>query len=73
MNDGEKSGMCEHDITIVRFKVDSLGRSLYANRCVDCGDRVGDWISHKSPLAKGAPPWDEELTEEPTLFEDEQP
>ena len=50
---------CEHVVTCVRFKVDTLGRNLFADQCEACGERVGDWISHRSPLTQDAEAWKE--------------
>ena len=51
---------CDHTVTRIRYKTDSLGRRLYVRQCIGCGAQVGDSIKH-SEVAGRVDPFDMEL------------
>jgi len=51
---------CNHEKTIIRRRVFTDGSSHFAEQCLNCGSKVGNWL--KSP-AEGAEEWDTVLAE----------
>lgn len=59
---------CAHRVTVVRYKVDALGRRLYASQCEQCRDRIGDWIAHTDGRVTNALPWRDDDPRQGALF-----
>ena len=52
---------CDCEETDIRVKTASNGNKMYANQCVDCGSRVGDWLkAYKIPSKDTLPEWDDD-------------